>query len=321
MSKIETVLLGYGKIGGLADKDGANPYKVTHAGAIYELEEFSLIGIVEPEKARRDKASERHGGNIVFSSLEQAREVINQATLIVDASPPKHRKANLVAVGNGKTFFIEKPTLLNMRELIGFDQSRIFVNYWRRFVPAFRSLANRITSGKFGVIQYARVCYGNGLLNNGSHMIDFAQMLLGDLGKVMWGKKVDHSVSYPIEGDFDVDFLVESKRGFPIFFKSLDFRLFRENSMTIVFEKGEIEILSESTVIRERGIKSHSTLYDCMEMDYKTKRSTRVDTSNYLLWAYSCIHKAITEKQLNYSGIESAISSERIVWAARKIAR
>lgn len=321
MTRINTVLLGYGKIGGLPTKHGVFECKLTHAGVIDKLEGFNLLGIVEPEKVARDVAVERHGKGVVFASIEEARDIISESTLIVDASPPKYRKENLEAVGIEKFFFIEKPTLLNFNDLVGFDSSRIFVNYWRRFVPAFRTLAERISSGYLGAIQYATVCYGNGLLNNGSHMADFAQMLLGDLGNVTWAKERRYNRLLPIEGDLDVDFLVESSTGFPVFFKSLDFKFFRENSLMIVFEKGEIEILSEGAIITERHIRPHSMLHDAMEMDYRVNRSTSVEVSNYLLWGYGCIYGALTGNGHNYSGVESAISSERIVLEARNIAQ
>mgnify|MGYP001412936739 CR=1 FL=1 len=55
----------------------------------------------------------------------------------------------------------------------------VLVNYWRRADRLFQALAAGGLTEHVGSPQAVFGLYGNGLVNNGGHLIDFLRMLLG----------------------------------------------------------------------------------------------------------------------------------------------
>jgi hypothetical protein len=53
------------------------------------------------------------------------------------------------------------------------------VNYSRRYAKGLQSLRQQILNNDFGKFQGGTGYYGNGLLNNGSHMINLVEFFIG----------------------------------------------------------------------------------------------------------------------------------------------
>jgi len=316
MKQIRSLLLGYGKIGGgQSYEEGAGQSSIqSHADALNYFEEIEWCGILDPSEDAKIRSEKRHKTVPFFKSIDEMGRLIDTIDLVVDASPPGNRLANLSGFKNVKYFFIEKPTLLSCSELGGdIANKKIQVNYWRRFAPNYIELSGLINSGLLGKIQYSEIRYGNGLLNNGSHMIDFARMLLGEIDDIEWSKQIKIQDNLPIPNDKNADFILNMKGGFPIFFKALDFNIFRENSIRITGSDMEIEIAHEGAVIYKRGRRAHSSVRDSFEMNLEPFEIINVDVSNYLSWAYRSLINNILGQEKELSSLSQAMISESVV--------
>lgn len=79
---------------------------------------------------------------------------------------------------NPRAVMIEKPLALRLEQaedILSYARqvnSYIQVNYFRRYLPDFIRMRERIQSGEFGRIQLVTGLYGKGLFHNGSHLIN-----------------------------------------------------------------------------------------------------------------------------------------------------
>jgi predicted dehydrogenase len=92
--------------------------------------------------------------------------------------------------------------------------------------------------------------YGNGLLNNGSHMIDMVRMMFGEVASATVLERGCWSFNGPIAGDCNPCFALHMASGLTVQFAPLDFRAYRENGMIIWGTEGRLEILNEGLVVQ-----------------------------------------------------------------------
>jgi predicted dehydrogenase len=164
-------------------------------------------------------------------------EVIDDDAIdgVVVATPNHlHRPISLEAMAHGKHVLCEKPVALNATgagDLVKAAEQADVVNmvsFVYRFVPAMRYLKHLISEGYLGEIRHLRAQYlqlvpeiwlgwrsekrfaGSGTLGDiGSHLIDFARYLVGEIASVSsWCKTFLHQRPVPGTGellDADVD--------------------------------------------------------------------------------------------------------------------
>ena len=145
------------------------------------------------------------------------RDVLNNPDVdaVVIATPNYlHRPSTLEALAAGKHVLCEKPLGLNAAECSEMAQAAQrsglvhMVSFVYRFVPAIRYMKHLVDSGAFGEIRHFRATYlqrvpeiwlgwrshkalaGSGTLGDiGSHLIDFARYLVGEISAVSgWTK-------------------------------------------------------------------------------------------------------------------------------------
>jgi predicted dehydrogenase len=149
---------------------------------------------------------------------------------------------------------VEKPLGSTMSESLAFVAAcearglLVQVNLWRRADDRFRELAARIDA-LVGRPQAVFGVYGNGLRNNGSHMIDFCRMLFGDVARVSANAAALGPAHGPIAGDIHVPFRLEHEGGVIAQFAPLDFREYRENGLDIWGTTARLSIMQEGLSI------------------------------------------------------------------------
>ncbi|MBN2124007.1 MAG: hypothetical protein JW821_06925, partial [Deltaproteobacteria bacterium] len=120
------------------------------------------------------------------------------------------------------------------------------VNYWRRGDALFQRLARSGLREKIGRTLAAFGIYGNGLKNNGCHMIDFARMMLGEVKTARVIAPAQRFEGGPLPGDSNVSFALEMEEGFSVLFHAIPFAPYREIGLDIWGESGRLSILQES---------------------------------------------------------------------------
>jgi predicted dehydrogenase len=251
-ARLKTVVVGFGRIGaGYADDPVmARHYPfATHAQVLAAHPAFAWNAVVDPAEAARAAARERWKVQEVVSSIDELgrRGDVDVAVL---ATPPESRLGLIEKLQGLKAVLVEKPLGVTRsdaeRFLDGCCRRGILVqvNLWRRADRTFRALAAGGMDERVGRPQAVFCVYGNGLLNNGTHMVDFARMLFGEV-EFAQAAGTPVPCGGPIAGDVHVPFSLGFLSGLVLSAQPLGFENYRENAIDIWGERGRLHIAQE----------------------------------------------------------------------------
>ena len=123
-------------------------------------------------------------------------------------------------------------------KLCEINNSKLFVNYFRRVEPGFLEVHSLINSSKF-VKPFQGICYySKGLFNTASHFINLFQFLFGEINGINILKKTDNildpSPNFELEfSDGNIIFLANQNKS--VFLNNIE--IFMEN-VKLTFENG-----------------------------------------------------------------------------------
>lgn len=256
--RIKTLLVGLGRMGqGYAsDPDMAKYFKyATHAQVLARHPSFNWHAMVDTDDQALSTAKNSwnvtHCGRTI-ADLGPAAADIELAVLAIN---PGLRLAMLEQLPNLQAVLIEKPlggTLAEAESFLAECARRniiVEVNLWRRADRLFRSLADGKLTESIGHVQTASCVYGNGVLNNGTHMIDFARMFFGEVDGIHLLGPAQGFVEGPLPGDRNIAFQLSFDGGTYVQFIPLRFSNFRENGLSIWGTTGRLDILNEGLVV------------------------------------------------------------------------
>ena len=185
--RLSVALIGLGSIGyqlGLNSKN--KPNLLTHYGNLIQSNTFQLVAGIDSDWNSGEKFTEQTGLKN-YRSIEQLDKDVD--LIVVATSTESHcgliRK--VVNLLNPSYIICEKPLGLNYSEAQAIvneiDQSdtRLFVPYFRRYMPKFIEIKEKISQEYFGKVDAVIIQYGQGLLTNGSHFINLVDFLTGGL--------------------------------------------------------------------------------------------------------------------------------------------
>jgi len=256
--RFKTAVIGFGKMGAgyAADPAMARYYPyATHAQVLADHERFEWIAVVDPNPDAQDAARRQWSVENVAATVTDLGDIAEEIEVAILATPPDSRLAILDGLPNLRAVLVEKPLGLDVDQANLFlDECRqrgilVQVNIWRRADEMFRRLAAGLLSDRIGRVQVASFFYGNGLLNNGTHMVDFARMLFGEVKSVQRINVFQSFVEGPIAGDSNQAFAVEFVDGGSASFLPLRFSAYRENGVIIWGARGRFDILNEGLVL------------------------------------------------------------------------
>lgn len=253
-----TVLLGFGKMaqGYSQDITMAHHYPyATHAQVLRDHPRFDWHAVVDRDERVLASAS---GKWRVMNTAATPVGLRNPAEIEVAilATPPDQRLNVLEAFPALRAVLVEKPLGTNLESALTFLESckarniLVQVNLWRRADEGLLLLASGEMQGRIGLVQAASFVYGNGLRNNGTHMIDMARMLFGEIVSVQRIGIAERRFEGPLFGDCNPAFATQFEAGLIALFQPISFSCYRENGLTIWGENGCLEIMNEGLVIR-----------------------------------------------------------------------
>jgi len=243
---LKTVLVGFGRIANSIrhDKKISRYFKyASHAQVLRDHPDFDWIGVVDPDKEAREEAEKWR--------VEYVGEDVIDAEFAVLAIPPQYRMAVIDEMPSLKKVLVEKPLGdSGARFLQECEKRKIipYVNYWRRGDKTYQKLANGELHKRIGTVQAAFATYGNGLYNNGSHLVDFLQMMFGNVLRVGTVGDVETIESLGCSGPMDdvsASFIL-GFTGFDVMVQPLDYNHYREFSLDIWGTKGRLAFYQES---------------------------------------------------------------------------
>jgi predicted dehydrogenase len=320
---LRTVLIGMGRVGaGFAEDARINrfyPY-ATHAQVLREHPAFSWSAVVDPDPQVLRLARERWRVPCVVSSIPELLRCC-QPEVAVIATPPHLRWSLIEPLPHLRGILVEKPLANSVAEasqlLEGCAQRgiRVQVNLWRRADETFRALAAGRLTELIGRPQAIFSVYGNGLRNNGTHLIDLVRMLLGEVKGVQC---VAGSAAYaagPIAVDIQVPFNLLLRSGAVATFQPVRFEYYRENSLDVWGEAGRLAILREGLQILLYRCQAHAALEGEREIDSETPSVLQSTVGHAFYHMYSNLADAIHEQADLWSPGESALRTGRVVEA------
>lgn len=258
-SKLRVALVGFGRMaaGYSADSAMAKYYRfASHAQVLQVHPRLDWRVVVDSDPVARDAARNDWSVPLAVSSLSELGSAAADIDLVVLSTPPAARLGVLGGLPGLRAVLAEKPlgeSLISAEQFLAECQARslfVQVNFWRRADALFRALAEGRLSDLVGQPMAVNCYYGNGLLNNGSHMVDMLRMLFGECSTVQVHDRGNWSVNGPIPGDINPSFALKMCSGLVVSFTPIDFRKYRENGLIIWGTDGRLEILNEGLVIR-----------------------------------------------------------------------
>jgi predicted dehydrogenase len=222
-----------------------------------------------------------------------------QPEVLVVATPPSAYFTTVAACPGLKAVLCEKPlgsSLEEAREFLDLcDRLGVLVqvNLWRRCDAFYRRLAEGELTALVGRPQVISGVYGNGLLNNGTHLVDFCRMLFGEVAEVRaLGPALTASRS-SFAGDLDVACSLQFAGGATAILQPLDFGCYREIGLDIWGEQGRLELLNEGLTSRLSRRAPNRALTGADEIEADAPRMLPSTVGEALLQVYDNLADAL----------------------------
>ena len=190
---IRCAVVGLGRIGSLLEADPLREKPCTHAGAIADNAECTLVGGCDIDPERRTLFAERWSVDAVYADLDELLQQTQPQILCVATHPDSHRTCvEKAALHRVPVVVCEKPladTLRNARAIARLHRKRcvtVVTNHERRYSVDYQQVRETIVDRRFGRLIAVRgtLCFGRNqrhdrvLLHDGTHMVDVINYLL-----------------------------------------------------------------------------------------------------------------------------------------------
>jgi predicted dehydrogenase len=250
---LKTVLVGFGKVGALYADDPVMakefPY-ATHAQVLDKHPAFSWEGVIDisTEACELAKSQWKVDQAVSKASLLRERENIEVAVI---ATPPNLRLEVLKELPALRAVLFEKPLATSAEEskvLLDYCNKRnilVQVNFWRRADQKMIALASNELFDFIGDPQVIFGLYGNGVANNGIHLIDLIRMLFGEIREAQSHCRYAAFKEGPLRNDTNLPFSLLLEMGIMAMVQPLRYSQYRELGLDVWGNLGRLSILQE----------------------------------------------------------------------------
>ena len=270
--KYRGVVIGCGRIGATFDIDSGLVKPASHAAALQQNPRTELVGLVDPDPAQLKRAGEQYQ----VATYSDARECLEatKPDVVVIATPPETHEALLALALELRVpaVICEKPvsdtveSAQRMLKAAAASSSIVVLNHQRRFFPLFREARERIAGGELGRIQQVTGYYTNGILNNGSHLVDAIHFLLDDTA--VWAMGVQNTLNTAAPFGPNVDGLVGFSKGAVAAVQSLDNNSYGAHELQIFGTRGALLIRQYGFSFEYVPAKEGVTFVGAKELDW-----------------------------------------------------
>ena len=328
--RLRAAVIGFGRMADAYAQDAAmaRHYRyATHAQVLAAHPSFEWLAVVDPSAPARERARHQWKVPHVAPDTVGLGQVADQIEVAVLATPPAARLGVLDALPALRAVLVEKPLGL------GLNDSRLFldqcaqrgiavqVNLWRRADETFRRLATGELRQLVGDLQCAFCVYGNGLLNNGTHMIDFVRMVLGEIVSVTALSTESAFVEGPIVGDLNVAANLLLENGASVTLQPLRFAEYRENGIDIWGYDGRLSILNEGLTILRYPRTANRAMTGEREIAADAPETLQSSVGNALYRMFDNLAEAVADGVPMWSPGSSALQSAVVVEAVTQSAK
>lgn len=252
----DVLIIGCGRIAGGYDEGRDDAMVRTHAKAFGGHPAFRLAACVEPDAARRRAFMATW--NIPDGAAGLDAFADRRFAVACVCGPTESHAAGLRALLHldVAVVFCEKPLTEDAGEaarLVAEYAARgktLAVNYLRRFDPTVTALQADIAAGRLGRLQGAVGLYTKGILNNGSHMVDLLQHLLGPLEPA----RVDGALVDYIPADPTLSCALTTVDGATVRLLGLDRAAYTIFELDLLFEQERVRLVDSGFAITRQRV-------------------------------------------------------------------
>jgi predicted dehydrogenase len=316
---LRTVLVGFGRVaaGYAGDRRTARHYAyATHAQVLRDHPAFAWEGVIDPDAAARREARERWGIDLAVTDPAALLARCDPEVAVL-AIPPEGRRGIVETLPSLRAVLVEKPLGRDLHEaeqLLAACRDRgilVQVNLWRRADRLTRELAGGRLHDLVGRPQVAFGVYGNGLRNNGTHMIDLARFLLGEVTEAeAIGPPESHDAP---PGDVNVPLALRLKAGGNVILTPIGFEHYRENSLEIWGERGRLAIMNEGLCVECHRRSSNRALSGAWEIETDRPQRLQSTVGDAQYRVYDNLSDAIRTGADPWSSGVNALETARLV--------
>ena len=321
--KLKAVLVGLGQVSvGYADDPAlARHFPVaTHLQAIQGCERLQLVAAVDPDPAARRRFARHADADIAFADLADVpmREQIDVAII---ACPPGGRLEALARLPNLRGVLVEKPLGETHSQSAAFAAAcaarniSCQLNFLRRASPGIRALEKGGLRALIGDVQCGSAVYGNGLLNNGSHIIDLISLLCGQPSRVAALSARAPFAEGPIVGDSNVAFCLGFENNASIGVFPLRFANYREVGLTLWGTMGRLDLMQETLRMGYAPRAPNRQLGSCDEIPSDALSWSTVDLGDAFSAIYENLVDAVLGRSELLAPVQAGLNVQTIVTA------
>ena len=276
----QAVIIGAGRIASSFDSPRSKNI-LTHAHAIRENSRMELAGIMDIDTVQGKKEAKKWNTEF-FGDYHVMLDLLKPDIVVIATPDHTHKEILLdVLVHHPKVIILEKPVVNKKSEIESVRRAAhnagvpVVVNFRRRFDPVVNEIRDSIIKGRYGSILSASAIYTKGILHNGSHMIDLARYLFGE----MTSAKMHFSVNDFSEGESSVGGVATFERCPQFYLMTGDERSFYIFELCIVTEKNRIRFIDEGRrVVVEEVVRDTVYKDDRVLGPAKTKKTKLSDS-------------------------------------------
>jgi predicted dehydrogenase len=190
MKTYRTAVIGCGLIGSRAAVDASRVGVYTHAGAYRACARTTLCALADSDPGMLDRAGERWQVPARYTDVDLLLAETRPEIVSICTPDATHAAllARVLACTSVRAVFAEKPLALSVaeaRETLGRAGTKpVLVNYSRRFTANHQALKQQLAAGALGGIVAVQGVYTKGLFHNGTHWLDLARWLVGEITQV-----------------------------------------------------------------------------------------------------------------------------------------
>lgn len=322
MAPLKTALVGFGKIaqGYARDPVMAKLMQYTsHTQVLSQHPAFDFCAVVDNAQAALAQAKQDYPAIAVAQSCNSLLNRDDIEVLVL-ATPPDNRLTDIQCFKSLKAVIVEKPLGIDLKSTEDFLQYcnahkiAVQVNLLRRADQLTTELAQGALSNHIGKLQCGWGMYGNGIKNNGVHMVDLVRLMLGPIAQVIALPGTSYREG-PITGDSNLPFVLTLASGQSIFFSPVKFSAFRENGLQLVGEAGKLDYLHGGLSIYTTALAPNRMVSGEMELNYDKPITLPSTLGQAFYRMYDNLAEHLSHGTALLSPAQSALASTAIVEA------
>lgn len=240
------VIIGAGKIACGFDTPKSKAV-LTHAHALSNNKRVKLVGVADTD-LKKGELEAKKWKTAYFADAKEMLSKTNPDIVVIATPNDTHKDILLLALAQKpKVIIIEKPVVNEKSEMSIVRKASeksdvpVIVNFRRRFDSTVSEIRDNLIKGKYGSILSANALYSKGVLHNGTHMLDLARYLFGD----MTSAKAHFRVDDYQEGEPTFGGMATFQRCPQFYIMAGDERSFYVFEMTIITERFRIRFINE----------------------------------------------------------------------------